>query len=367
MPPIIHALGKEGKGSVDMIQLGNLYIPTDEQGNVLINFYGSGHTFRHYPLSDVILGRIAPGMFQDKIVLLGFTGSIYQDIHSTSFQAGIYPGVEVHATIIENIIREDFLFRPEATTLIDALIIFLFGIVLGILLPRIHSLRGEVFSAALSVLIVAAIAHTAFFFWRVWLNVTFPWMFIALDYLLITSYKYFTEEKKRKAIRHAFEHYVSPAIVKKILETVEHPVLGQESKIMSALFSDIRGFTEIAEKMDSEKLTEFLNEFFTPMTEIVLKQGGTVDKYIGDAIMVFYGAPQEQPDHAARACKTAVDMLIRVEELRARWKARGLPFINIGLGINSGEMSVGNRGQHFRSSCRSGPARDDDLDCPGVI
>jgi len=348
MSPIIHALGNENEGIVNGIQLGDLYIPTDEQGNLLINFYGPGRTFPHYSLADVILGKISPETFKDKIVLLGFIGSIYQDVHSAPFQAGTYPGVEVHATIIENILRQDFLTRPEATTLIDALILFLLGIGLGIVLHRVHSLRWELLSAVLSVIVVAAIAHIAFLFWRIWFNMTFPVLFIVLDYLVITSYKYFAEEKKQRIIKHAFEHYVSPAVVKKILETTENPTLGQEQRIMSALFSDIRGFTAISERMSSKELSEFLEEFFTPMIAIIAEHEGTVDKYIGDAIMVFYGAPQEQSDHAIRACQTAVDMNIRVEELRVRWKARGLPLINIGLGINSGEMSVGNIGAKER-------------------
>ena len=299
-------------------------------------------------LSDVILSKIHPETFKDKIVLLGFVGAIYQDIHSVPYQTGTYPGVEVHATVIENIIRQDFLTRPEWTTLIDALLLFFLGLGLGITLPRTHSLRRELLIGLLSVSIVVFIVHMAFIFWKIWLNMTFPLTFIFLDYLLITSYQYFTEEKKRRVIRHAFEHYVSPAVVKTILERTENPALGQEQKMLTALFSDIRGFTGIAETMNSQKLAEFLDEFFTPMTEVILEYGGTVDKFIGDAIMVFYGAPIEQPDHAIRACKTAVNMLLRVEELRVRWKARGLPQINIGLGINSGEMSVGNIGAKER-------------------
>jgi adenylate cyclase len=292
--------------------------------------------------------RLPPQTFKAKIVLLGFTGSIYQDIHSVPFQMETYPGVEIHATVIENILWEDFLTRPEATALIDALMLFLLGVGLGVALHRMRSLRESVLFTLLSLTMVFVIAYLAFRVWRIWLNLTFPWLFIVLDYLVITTYKYLTEEKQRKVIKNAFEHYVSPAVVKTILEATKNPTLGQEQKILSVLFSDIRGFTAIAEHMDSAKLTEFLDEFFTPMTEIVLEQGGTVDKYIGDAIMVFYGAPEEQPDHAVRACKTAVDMILRIEELWVRWKARGLPPIQIGLGINSGEMSVGNIGSKER-------------------
>ena len=344
MPPIIHVTAKGTEGLVDGVQLGDRYIPTNERGDLLINFYGPRHTFPYYSLSDVLLGRIPPQIFKDKILLLGFTSTVHQDVHSVPFQEGIYPGVEVHATIVENILRRDFLTRPEWTTLIDAGFILLLGFVLGLMLHWMHSLRWEVLTLISSLMAVFLIAWLAFSVWSVWLNVTFPWIFVLLNYLLITSYKYLTEERQRKVIRHAFEHYVSPSVVKNILEHSEHPELGQEPKVLSALFSDIRGFTELAEGMSSATLTEFLAEFFTPMTEIIVEYGGTVDKYIGDAIMVFYGAPAPQADHAVRACKTAVEMMIKVEELRARWRAQGLPPIRIGLGINSGEMSVGNIG-----------------------
>ncbi len=344
MPPIIHATAKEDEGLINGIQLGRHYIPTNERGELLINFYGPRHTFPYYSLSDVLLGRIPPQTFKDKILLLGFTSTVYQDVHSVPFQEGTFPGVEVHATIVENILRQDFLTRPEWAALLDAAFIFLLGIVLGPALHWTHSLRQELSGLILSLTLVFVAAYAAFSFWSIWLNVTFPWIFVLLNYLLVTSYKYLTEEKQRKAIRHAFEHYVSPSVVKNILEHSERPELGQEPKVLSALFSDIRGFTELAEGMNSTALTEFLTEFFTPMTEIIVAHGGTVDKYIGDAIMVFYGAPAPQEDHAARACKTAVEMMIKVEELRARWRAEGMPEIKIGLGINSGEMSVGNIG-----------------------
>jgi len=313
--PIVHALGKEGGGSIDVIQLGDIRIPTDGKGHLLINYYGPGGTFPYYPISDVVLGKIPPETFKDKIVLFGFTSTISQDVHSIPFQPGIYPGVEVHATIIENILHEDFLTRPEWGTFVDALLIFLFGITLSIELPLKRALRG-----ALTVLIclafVAGITYSLFLLRGIWLNVTFLSLFIILDYLTITSYnlaittyKYLTEEKIEKELKNAFQHYVSPGVVEQILETPEKLQLGGERKIMTALFSDVRGFTQLSERMTPGELVQFLNDFFTEMTAKVLNYEGTVDKYIGDAIMVFYGAPLEQQDHAFRACKTAVDML----------------------------------------------------------
>ena len=346
--PVINALNQQGRGAVDFIKLGKLGIPTDESGQLLINFYGPQKTFPHYSLSDVVKRKIPAAAFAGKIVLVGFTGSIYKDVVSTPLQAGVFPGVEVHATIIENMLRADFLIQPRAVLLLDGALIFGLALLLGAALQRVRALRWVLLWAAFSLLAVLAIALAAFLWQRICLNVTFPALFILFDYLLITSHKYFTEEKQRRLVKQAFEHYVAPAVVRRILEASEHPELGQEKRILSIIFSDIRGFTKFSEKMDANALTEFLEEYFTPMIEIIAAHEGTVDKFIGDAIMVFYGAPQEQPDHAVRACKTAVEMAIRVAELDVRWQARGLPNIDIGLGIHTGEVSVGNIGAKER-------------------
>ena len=347
--PVIHAGAQAESGMVNSIQFTqNITIPTDEQANVFVNYYGPVKSFRYYSLSDVIQGDVAPAMFHDKLVLVGFTANIYQDIHATVFSPSEFYGVEVIATVIENILNQEFLTRPEATALIDGAVIVALGLVLGIVLQYVHALRWKIVGVATAMLGVLALAHAAFLMQRVWLNITFPMLFAALDYVVITSYKYFLEEKKERIIHAAFEHYVSPSVVKRILEASEHPVLGQEQRVMSVLFSDIRGFTSFSETMSSQQLTDFLEEFFTPMVEIIALHDGTVDKYIGDAIMVFYGAPEDQPDHAVLACRTAVDMHLRLQELQVRWKARGLPYVNIGLGINSGEMSVGNIGARER-------------------
>lgn len=346
--PIIYAVGKAGSASVDFIQLGKLTIPTDETGKLFINFYGPGHTFPHYSLSDVILETIPLETFNNKIVLLGFTSPIYQDLHSISFQQDrTYPGVEVHATVIENILRQDFLIRPEWTTLVNTLVILLLGIFLGIALQRTRPHQGAI-TALIGLIVVAVMSYTVFVYQKIWLNMTFPLLFIVLDYLVITTYKYFTEERQRKRVRNIFQHYVSPRIVEQMLETIGEVKLGGERKELTAFFSDIRDFTSISEEMTPEELVRFLNEYLSAMTKIVLDHEGTVDKYMGDAIMAFYGAPIRQDDHPVKACRTAVDMINRLQELQVGWTQRGLPPIDIGIGINTGEMSIGNMGSEER-------------------
>jgi adenylate cyclase len=345
--PLVHTLGKDNVRMVDTIQLDNRFIPSDVEGKLFINYYGPRGMFPYYSLSDVLLGKIPPYKFADKIVILGFTSKIYQDLYSTSFQDDFYPGVEINATIVENIVREEFLTKPKWTMLIEAMIIFFLGIILGIVRHRKNPLWG-VWITLICLFLIAGFAHAAFLMGRIWINVTFPFLFVIVEYLTITSYKYFTEERQKRGIKQAFQYYVSPTVVNHMLKQVDTLKLGGERKHLTALFSDIRGFTSISEQMPPEKLVEFLNGYLSEMTQIVMDYGGTVDKYMGDVIMAFYGAPIEQDDHAVRACKTAVDMIMRLKELQVGWGARGFPPMDIGVGINSGEMSVGNMGSRDR-------------------
>lgn len=347
LPPIIHALGQEGGGSVAAIELGDSLIPATESGQLFINYYGPRETFPYYSLADVLQGVIPAYKFADKIVMVGFTSSIYQDTYATPFQPQDYPGVEIHATIIENILERDFLQKPEATIVIEAGLIVMLGLFLGIIRHQRSPLWGTFISLG-SGLLIAAGATLAFIVGRIWINITFPLSFIVIDYIMITSYKYFTEERQKRGLKSAFQHYLAPTVVNQMLKNIETLKLGGERKQLTALFSDIRGFTSIAENMPPEQLVEFLNTYLSEMTEVILEHSGTVDKYIGDAIVAFYGAPLDQPDHAIRACKTTINMLIRLKKLQVEWDARGLPVMIIGIGINSGDMSVGNMGSRER-------------------
>ncbi len=194
MSPIIHSFGEKGRGSVDAIQLANIFIPTDEAGRLLINYYGPAQTFPHYSLSDILFGRVPPSTFKDKIVLVGFTGFVAHDIHSTSFQMGTYPGVKIHATVIENILRGDFLTKSGAVRVVDGLILLVIGVAMGFILPRIHPLMS-VLTVLIGLMSVARMAYFAFLFQKIWLNVTFPFLFIILNYFALIFYKLHTLEK----------------------------------------------------------------------------------------------------------------------------------------------------------------------------
>lgn len=362
--PIIYvSIPTEEYGQVEMIQLGDITIPVDERGQLLINYYGPEKMFCHYSLADLIqcesiTGKpkhprcekekieILPEEIKDKIVLVGWTGAISQDLHPTPFQEN-FPGVEIHATVIENILQEDFLTRPASTILLDSLIILILGLTTGFLFPKLKPVTG-ILLALLCLALLAGLMHAAFIYSKVWLNFTFPFLLITLNYMTLTSFKYFTEERHKREIRTAFQHYISPAVVDEILQDVDKLKLGGERNYLTAMFSDIRGFTSMSERMKPEELVHFLNEYLTAMTNVILDYKGTVDKYMGDAIMAFYGAPLPQEDHGVRACKTAIQMIEKLRAMRIQWEAQNYPFLDIGIGINSGEMVVGNMGSQDR-------------------
>ncbi|MBI5966515.1 MAG: adenylate/guanylate cyclase domain-containing protein [Deltaproteobacteria bacterium] len=177
---------------------------------------------------------------------------------------------------------------------------------------------------------------------------TYPLLNLILTYLGITGYRYMTEEREKKKIRGAFQYYLSPSVVDQMLHNPEKLKLGGEKKDLTVLFSDIRGFTSISERMTPETLVKFLNEYLTKMTDIVFKYDGLLDKYMGDALMAIWGAPLDQPDHAQRACYTALEMVEELWGLQKKWSAEGLPTLNIGIGINAGPMVVGNMGSERR-------------------
>jgi adenylate cyclase len=331
---------------VEQVRLGNLIIPTNEEGRMLINYRGPKKTFPHYSATDVIHGRVPAGAFKGKIVLVGATAIGIYDMRVTPLDY-VFPGLEIHANVIDSILQRQFLYRPNWVTLFDILAITIIGVLLGIILPRVKPLWG-----ALSGIIIF-IAFTLLFQYLFqtqgyWVNMTYPMINLVLTYLGITGYRYWTEEREKKKIRGAFQYYLTASVVEQMLKNPEKLRLGGEKKDLTVLFSDIRGFTSISEHMTPETLVKFLNEYLTQMTDIVFKYDGLLDKYMGDAIMAIWGAPLDQPDHTSRACYTALDMLDTLRTLQEKWAAEGMPRLDIGIGVNAGPMVVGNMGSDRR-------------------
>ncbi len=331
---------------VEGIQLGKIMIPTDERGKVLINYYGPPKTFPHYSIADILSGSIPPGAFRDKILLVGATAIGIYDMRVTPF-GSTYPGVEIHASIIDNVLRQYFLIRPDWITIIDLTIVMGLGLLLGFVLPKLKAVSGAAFTIFLFFAFFM-LNRYLFVSKGVWINIVYPFLVLLLVYIGVTVFRYITEEREKKKIRGAFHYYVTASVVNEMLKNPEKLKLGGEKKELSVLFSDIRGFTTISEGLSPEMLVKLLNEYLTVMTDIVFKYDGLLDKYMGDAIMAVYGAPLDQDDHAHRACGTALDMIEELVALQDKWQANGTPRFDIGIGINTGSMVVGNMGSDRR-------------------
>jgi len=342
-PPLILKMASYG---VQGIQMGDISIPTDEMGQMMINYLGPPKTFTHYPISDIINNRIPKGTFKNKMVLVGTTALGIYDMRNTPFSL-VYPGVEVHATIIDNTLAQNFLIRPDWIKILDVLAIILMGVVTGLIIPRLNAVKGILFAICL---FIAHILLSRLFFvnYGLWFNITYPLAALIVLYVSHTIYKYVTEERERKKIKGAFTYYVSSSVVNEMLKHPEKLKLGGERKELTVLFSDIKGFTTIAEGLTPEELVNLLNEYLTVMTDVVFKYDGTLDKYIGDAIMAVYGAPLDLPDHPFKACQSALEMIKELQKLNEKWIGEGRQAFDIRIGINTGPMMVGNMGSKQR-------------------
>jgi adenylate cyclase len=321
------------------VLLGDTVIPTDEHGRMLINYRGPSGTFPVYPISDIVDRTTPAGTFKDKIVLIGATAIGIYDLRVTPFSPNM-AGIEKHASVVDNILHGDFIHRTETSV---HFLIFLFAVVLGITLPRLGAKAG----AALFVLFFAGYVGIVFYLFvakGVWFNLVYPASALFFGYTSQTAYRFFMEERRARDIRKMFSSYVSKRIVDELIRDPSKAKLGGDRKEITVLFSDIRGFTAFSEKHQPEEVVSLLNEYLGAMTEIVFEHEGTLDKFVGDAIMALWGAPVGQPDHAERAVRCALAMIVRLKELQAKWAAEGRYVIDIGIGINTGEMVVGNMG-----------------------
>ena len=342
-PPLIMNAAAYG---VDSIRIGKTVIPTDERGRLLINYRGDQKTFPHYSVVDVLDGSVPKDAFKDKIVLVGATAIGIYDVRVTPF-SGVFPGVEIHANVIDNILKNDAVNRPDWIVVFDIAAILSLGCLLSLVIIRLKPVGAMLFTTGLLAAYVLANDYV-FSAWKIWLTAVYPSLTMVFVFGGVTTYRVLTEEKKKKEIRGAFGRYVAPSLVEHILKDPSKLVLGGEERRLTVFFSDIRGFTTISEGLTPQMLVTVINDYLTPMTDIILKNGGTVDKYMGDAIMAFWGAPVWQEDHPTRAANTALEMMEKLRELQAEWSGRGIPRIDIGIGLSTGKLTVGNMGSHLR-------------------
>ena len=337
---------RSGPYGVEAVQLGTRLVATDESGRMFINYRGPGKTFPTYSISDILSGKLPGGTFKDKIVVVGATAIAIGDIRTTPFGA-VFPGPEVHANAIDNLLAGDFIERPRWAKVFDLLAIVGLGLLVGLVLPRVSALYGLVFSGALLVSYVLA-AEWLFISQRIGVNLIYPVFALGTTYTMLTLYRFLVEEKERKRIKGAFQHFVAPDVVDIMLKDPQGVRLGGEEKVLTALLSDMEGFTSFSERHSPNEVISVLSEYYAHMTDEVFAVQGTLVEYVGDEMFALYGAPITQADHATRACTSALAMQARRISLSDEWEKIGRPRIKARTGINSGNMLVGNIGSKYR-------------------
>ncbi|HXO00346.1 MAG TPA: adenylate/guanylate cyclase domain-containing protein [Candidatus Acidoferrales bacterium] len=334
-----------GGAGVTSIEFGpKLTVHPDDLSRMMVNYNGPVRTYPYISFADAAQKKFAAGTFKDKIVLVGASATGIGDLRATPFGAIDFPGVEIHANLIDNILNQKFLMHGGPQVLTDLAFIFLFGIPLGMWLALVQP-RWMAFTLLLLVPFAGVVYWAFLHGW--WLNFIVPSLFTLVPNVgLVALYRVLIEEQEKRKVRGAFQQYVSPEVIRRVLSDPEL-VQPRKSEI-TVLFSDVRGFTTISEALDAQDLARLLNGYLTEMTRIIFRHQGTLDKYIGDAVMAIWGAPFTEPKHGERCCQAALSMLSRLVDLQEKWRADGFPAMEIGIGINTGIASVGNMGSSLR-------------------
>ena len=333
---------------VASVRIGDREIPVAEDGQMLVNYRGRRRTFEHVSAAELLDGRYRAERLRGKLVLVGVTASAVADVRSTPFD-GVFPGVEIHATVLDNVLRADFLLQPKWVVLVEIAAVMAAALVLGLALARARGVMAAAVALALLGIYLGGTQHL-FVTAGIPLGIVYPVFSIVLVYSAIALQHYVVEASEKRQIRSAFGRYLSPELARLVSERPEMLRLGGDKRRLTVLFSDIRSFTSISERLTPEGLVELLNVYLGEMTDVVFEHQGTLDKYIGDAIMAVWGAPVPHDDHAARACRAAVDMQDRLRVLDATFDEKGWPRLEIGVGVHTGEMVVGNMGSARRLS-----------------
>jgi len=331
--------------ALETVDLKNHRIPVDANGAVFVPYRGRQGSFTYVSAHEVLSRQINPLALKDKIVLVGTSAPGLLDLRSTPVQ-NIYPGVEVHANIISGILDDRIKHKPAWTVGYEFVLLVVIAVSMALLLPLVSPLLAAAGTAGLT----AAVLAGTFIAWNsnLILPLASPLLLILLLFMLHMSYGFFIESRGKRQLAHLFGHYIPPELVDEMSASPEEYSLEGENREMTVLFSDVRGFTSISEGMDPKQLTQLMNALLTPMTRVIHKNRGTIDKYMGDAIMSFWGAPLADSDHARHALYAAMEMIQELKIMQEDFKQRGWPEVNIGIGLNTGDMNVGNMGSEFR-------------------
>jgi adenylate cyclase len=336
-----------GNSGVLAIKLGKYTIPSNQESELAVNYYGPAGSITTFSAVDIIKKRLPPDALQGKLAFVGFTEIGIYDVRPTPFDS-ILPGVEIHATAAANTLEQRFVIHNSSTILTERVLLFLLPLVLALLLGMAPNAMIGILTG--SGLITLYLMANYLLFSRCFFDLSLLSPLMALGLTTISSeiYRSLVVDRKGRYMKKAFSNYVSADLVAQIMKNPDSLKLGGEKREISILFSDIRGFTSLSEKLSPEDLVQVLNEYLNPMTEIVLEERGTLDKYIGDAVMAIYNAPLDVAEHANHACRTALKMMAKLDKINQSFNKRGIQAIDIGVGINTGDAVVGNMGAAMR-------------------
>ena len=334
---------------IDKLLIGNHSVTMDRKGRVIVPFRGPPGTYQYTSASDILNSKIKDGRFEQSVVFVGTSVTGLADLKATPVSLS-YPGVEIHATVFDSLMSPQAQpYRPDwwlGAISIELLLIALLSISL---FPKLGPLSCIILAISLLGLAIGANLALWYYFY-IDLPVITILTLVACMAVYYTAYGFFQETLRREKVKAIFDQYVPPAHINRLLENPEATSLEGEKRELSVLFSDIRSFTSISESMSAHHLKRWLNEYFSPMTQAVLQHDGTVDKYVGDMVMAFWGAPIDEAKHAYKSIAAAFSMLSALENLNKRFRSEGRPEAHMGIGINTGEMNVGDMGSDFRRS-----------------
>ena len=333
---------------IDNLQLKKEIIKTDRFGRVFINYRGDKNSFKYISAVDIYNNNFDKNEIKDKFILIGTSASGLFDLRVTPFNT-VFPGVEVHANLIDNLLKGDFLYKPDFAEILDISIIILVAIISGIIFYFIGAISGFIF------VITFIISYLSFIYYMLFRNGYILEIFLPIAELIILSIllntiNFFLEEKKTANLKEAFSKKVSTSVMEELLKNESHKILAPKEKIITIFFSDIRSFTTLSEKLGNpKKVIQLLNFYMTPMVNNINFHKGTVDKFIGDAIMAYWNAPIDVEDHADKAVSSAIEQIKMLNKLNPKIKQKFGININIGIGINSGVATIGEMGSEGRA------------------
>lgn len=339
---------KTEDGILQGIYLDQSFIPTTKKGEILIPFYGDAGSLNYYSATDIINNRVPGSALDGSIAIIGSSMILISDLHSTPVSS-LFPGAELIGNMVTGIISQQIIQPLTNHSTTATMLITFIGSIFAFLFPVI-SPALMVFSLLLTLAVIVAIMIIALVYFQVYLPIAVLMLILSTQAIINAIYAYLIEKRQRQKISHLFGQYVPESYVEELIKSDESLSMEGEVRKMTALFTDIRNFTNLSQSLHASEVKTILNSFFTPITKIIFDNKGTIDKYVGDMVMAFWGAPINDPQHAHHAIQTAMAIIEQLPKINNSMKQFNLPQIKVGIGLASGEMNVGDMGSEFRRS-----------------